>query len=349
MKRLFKWLLIICIYLIATYSYGYDDEKVVRRQFNVTPQTLIDVNNKFGKVHINTWNKNEVHVNITIMAKGKNDQRLQDILESIKIDFDEKIDDDYLGIKTRIGNTGKNSNFNIDYVIDMPIKNKLKLENSFGDVYVSDLNAASEIDVKYGLLKAENLYKPTEINLSFGNAMSSINSVTEAMIDIKYSKLHIDKAQKVELNSQFSDVEFNTVDNLNIQMKYGKLSASQLNSVVGEQQFSEFRTEQLNKALDLELKHNKLAVSKVNPSVSSFNVVAEFSNMEVNIDDQIKARFEMDFSFCDLKYSGDDIDFYYINRETNHSKYKGYISDKNASAKFTVDSKYGDLRLGVMD
>ncbi len=340
-KTFFIAVYVICITGVAN---AVQQEKVIKKSYKVKPSTHIEINNKFGKVHVNTWNKNEVMVNIVIDVDGKEPER---ILEKINIEFDDEIGDDYLGIKTVLEDIKGKSSFSINYTIDMPKGNSLELTNKFGDTYIADLSGDLELDLGYGLLKAGNLTGNAEIKMEFGSGMSQIGSLPNAELDIKYSKLTIDDSKNLEVESQFSEVIGGNFSDVQISMKYGKFRADNIKHLNGEVQFSGIELHRLSGDVYLDLKHTQLDIRAIDDSMNEIRVDGQFSKMNITLPADLSISLNLDFQFADLKYRGEDITFKKIIKENTTKEYEGFLGKENSGRNLTVDSKYGDLSLDI--
>lgn len=345
MKTSLKLFALGVLLLISGRIFAEEKSQVVKRSFKVNPATVISLDNRFGKIHVNTWDNNEVNVNIEIVAEGRDPER---ILEKISIRFDENVSGNYLGITTELKEfREKSSSFRINYNIDLPRNNKLKLRNKFGDTYLSDMNGDVELNVQYGNLKAGKLNGDTRLDLEFGSAMNHIDFMKKGVVNVKYSKLTIDGSEALIIDSQFSDVFGSKMPKAELEMKYGKFVVENLGSLTGNQSFSEFRTNHLGGNLDLEVKHNQVVIENIAKQVKRLQIEGQFSKIELGVVPGFAADFSMNFQFADLKPTGEGVVFRKILKEPTSKSYEGYIGKEGSSSSIVVNSKYGDVKLNV--
>lgn len=160
MKRLsYKMpaLLVLVILLFVTQLFAQEDTRRISKSFNIKADTKIEINNKYGNVIINRWNKNVLELKVKIEAKGNTSSKTQKILDEIEIDISDRISSGKLSIETEIGEIRGNSSFSIHYEISMPDTNPLQLSNSFGNIYMGSYKGTLEVEVKYGQFQAEDL------------------------------------------------------------------------------------------------------------------------------------------------------------------------------------------------
>ncbi len=344
MNTLFKryGTLLLLVIWCATAS-AEEKTKSVNRSFKVSPSTLVEIDNKFGKVHVNSWDKDEVNVSIRIVAEGKDPDN---ILDRIDIRFDHRTSSDYLLIKTELEEfNSKKSTFSINYTIDMPRHNKVKLRNKFGDTYLANRDGDVELNIGYGNLKTGNLDGFTKLNLEFGSAMSQMAAIKSGELDIKYSKLTIDKSGALKINAQYSDVFGSSLGKTDLQMKYGKFIVENSGGVSGGQSYSEFRVNHISGNLVLDVKHNQVYVEKVSSKVKEIRLNGQYSNMQLGLDSNFSCTFSLNLEYADLKYTGNNIDFEKSIKETVKKYYEGSIGSGSKASTLRVNSKYGDLKL----
>src|SRR5215471_155974 len=132
-----------------------EKKKTYTKSYTVSNSDKIDIQNRFGELKINTWDKNEVKVDVTMTAKSNSDERAQEILDLISIE-DGK-DADGVHFKTKIADAkiknadkGDKQEFNIDYVVYLPARNPLYAENQFGSMTVGDYNGNATFISKFG-------------------------------------------------------------------------------------------------------------------------------------------------------------------------------------------------------
>jgi hypothetical protein len=197
LKRYHSHLFIACLF-IATQVKAEDPlvekKKTYTKSYTVSNNDNITFNNQFGELQLNTWDKNEVKVTVTITAEASTDERAQAILDQISID-DGKGNDGVF-FKTRIdkqkdGNwsRGEKQGYHIDYVVYMPARNPLTARNDFGPMSIGDYNGEVTLESKYGSLTTGKLSNVKRVAVEYGKG--TIGSINNGSLVIKYSKATI--------------------------------------------------------------------------------------------------------------------------------------------------------------
>ncbi len=207
-----------------------DDEvikrKLINKSYNVSAKDKLAVDNQFGNVMVSTWDKNEITVDIEIVAKASTDEKATAIMDNIEVEDAQH--GDLISFKTSIGGLDNghgdhkhkdkdkdNVSFSIDYVIHMPAVNPLKLTNSFGKITVPDLKGEVDLISKFGGLTAGNLDNVNAIDIEFGEA--KIGDISNGKLTLKFDKkADIGKLSgSVKINIEFSDnVQFKVDDDI---------------------------------------------------------------------------------------------------------------------------------------
>ncbi len=343
---------IVLLFLIAGYnsSFGEQLQKKIVKSFNVKPDTKIIVNNKFGTVHVNTWDKNQVHVEIEITVNAKNQKRTQELLDDINVAISDRIAAGYLKFQTETGSSKGNVSFEINYIIDMPVKNDLDLANSFGNVYLQNLDGNADISVKYGQLLAEDIRGTSEILLTFGSGWNRIGSLNTSDVTVKYSKVKIESAQNLTLDDQFSDARLGKIGTLDLKSKYGDIEIEEADHIKGSGAFSGLDIGQLNGSIRVNGKYGDgITIDRISNRFTEIDITIEFSGVELWFEKGARAQLDLRLSFGSFRTTKGAFTFTRVIKNQNSSEYGGYINSENATSKVRINTKYGNIRLNVLD
>lgn len=167
-----------------------EKKKTYSKSYSVSSSDKVSLRNSFGEMKINTWDKNEVKVDVTITAEAGTDEKAQQLLDVIGIEDGKNGGGVYF--KTRIGDSknqhrdkGEKQSFNIDYVVYLPSSNVLDATNEFGAMSIGDYKGKAFLESKFGSLTAGNLQN-ARVTVEFGKA--TINSMNDGDLTIKFSR-----------------------------------------------------------------------------------------------------------------------------------------------------------------
>lgn len=253
MRRTIKICSLLFLLIALTTSTVYADNlnekrKTYSKSYALSGNQRVKITNKFGKVDVKAWDRNEVKVDVTIIAFSENERVAQGILDNITI---ESSDGNPITFTTRFqGNTntkGQKSKMEINYMVYMPASTPLDIKNEFGSTTLPDWRGEVNIRQSFGPITTGKLQKVKDMNVEFGSLISS--AINDGRIRISYSDMKVDnlsgnisstidfcKGTKVGLNDNlekldmkvsYSDVSVNVSaklnTTLNIKTSFGSL------------------------------------------------------------------------------------------------------------------------------
>lgn len=350
MKRLsYKIISLIVITLLIGEAEAKKRDEVERKRainksYNVSPQHILDITNKFGRVHVNTWAKKEFDVKIEIIARGRNEERAQQVLDQIEVKIVEAAN--LIRFETELkGNIDnkKSETFEINYLVNMPPSNALNLKNSFGETYLADFSGDLDLDVSYGDIKLGSLTGDSNVEISFSDG--EIDEVRKGRLTIKYSDVDVKRTGDVKMQQGYSDVSIETAGNLQIDTKYSDLKIGQLDVVAGNLDYSDFSLGQLMVSMEMETSYSGgFRVEQVAKNFKKINLEGKFGSFRLGFEEGVNCNFETKLKFCDMNYSGLDVDLSYKMKEDFRNEYRGKIG-KGSGGVISIVSSYGDVKL----
>lgn len=230
----FAGLLFVCPAMTLTARAGdplVEKKKTYSKSYTVSNNDKISFFNQFGELKINTWNRNEVKVDVTITAEASTDEKAQMILDRISIEDGKGNGGVYF--KTKFNKEkdnhwgrGEKQGFHIDYIAYVPDQNPLDARNEFGPMSIGDYNGEVTLQSKFGSLTTGRLINAKKLHIEFGRA--SIGSIRNGNVEIKFSKATIDNLEgDVNARFEYCDVAGLKVGNdtkeLNITNKFSNL------------------------------------------------------------------------------------------------------------------------------
>lgn len=280
-----------------------EKRKSYSKSYTVGSNEKISLENSFGEMKLNTWDKNEVKVDVTIISKASTDEKAQEILDKIRIEDGKNGDGVYFKTKMESVNTNNNKNgknykdegMEINYVVYLPANNPLDASNSFGALIMGDFAGAASLQSKFGSLTAGKLSNVKQVHVEFGKA--DISWINNGKVTVKFSKAALGRFSG-DVNSSF---EFCEVVNL-----------------------------------------------KLDNSITQLNLKSSYSTVEIALNKDISADFDIKTSFGDV----DNSSSYAIKEAGDDDKKKGPRFDKHysgtsgkGSAKITIKSEFGNIKL----
>ena len=284
----------------------FTESKQIKKRFKVSPETRIEITNKYGKININTWEKDSVVFDIKIKVEDKKLSRLEKMIGDI--DFDFTSSQHFLIVRTKVGE--KRSSFEkeilniketvlqsdgkieIDFTVWMPKTNQLSVENKFGDIYIDDYLGDIEIILSNGNLKAHDFTGKTNLKLSFGDA--TINQLKTGRLDCNYSDIYIKKADKLQIISKSSDFEITEINEINTDSRRDKFRIQLIDKLEAKGSFTNYRINEITDNLNLKTEYGDLDIEKVASGFKS--VYIESKSTDINLYFSEKSEFGFDIT-----------------------------------------------------
>ena len=210
--NLLKLSVLLLLLLPLQQAFATEDPQVEKRKtysksYDVSGNDKITLSNKFGEVRVNTWNKNEVKVDVTVIVSSSTDERAQQLLDQISIEDGKNANGVFFTTqrkndvkKTGDKNNYKNEKSQTNYLVYLPAGNPLHISNQFGATILPDLTGQLEVVSKFGDLSAGKLNNVRKLSVEFGSAL--IESVKGSELSIKFSRAIINKLDG-DINASF--------------------------------------------------------------------------------------------------------------------------------------------------
>ncbi len=335
------------------HSGNLDEErrKKMSRSFKVNGSDVLSITNQFGKVHINTWDKGEINVEVTMIGRANTSERAQEILDLINVLISEE--NNLIAFKTEIGKTHSNNHngkkgFEINYTVTMPKNNPLRLKNSFGDVYIANLNGRPELNVSYGSLKAEHLtHSESFVKVSFGSG--NIESMKGGTLDVNYSTVNVENMGNLTVSSDFSKLEIEKAGNLDLKARYGSVKLGSATSIVGSAGFSEFEVDRVSEKIDMRVQYcNDFEIQNMTKGFKQVNLDAGYSKIRLNFDPGTSFNFDVSLQYADLDAGENLNNFSFVEKKSNSKIYKGTFG-KGSGGWVKIASRYGNVDFNLND
>jgi len=350
MKKQYNLLFLFFLISFSVFSNEdskYSKQKTISKAYLVNNDAGITIDNSYGSLYVTTWNEDKIEIEVIIKVSGDNEKWVNQKIASINVDF--------IGLKNRVTaktvfdnayntNSGRNSNFEINYTIKIPKNGSVQLNNKYGNINTTDLFASTNIYCKYGKINLGRLNGiSNEIEIGYCSK-STIDYMRQGIVTSKYSTLKINEASKVSLFSDYSDIEFETVNDLKFTSKYGSVKGTNVNSIDGMGGYLSIDIGTLSNQLNLDAKYSTITINSILSKAKNCMIKAGYTGINIGFQPNYLFDFEINTKYSDFKYDAADLSVF-SKEETNYSKQiKGFYKKKGEN-KISISSNYGNVKL----
>lgn len=348
-------LLIFVQILVITSAFAVSEEfsKNLHKEYNADENTLLVIQNKFGDVDINNWDKNQVSIDVTITVDHRNEEKAKELIDYIDVKFNQtgntieaitQIDDKFS--KWNFSFNDNEKEFSIDYKVNIPKNIKVDLTNKYGSLFINEIEGHAKINVKYGNLKINKInrdVKPhNEIYLGYSNG--TIEECQWLSLTIKYSKLEIEQSKALIAVTKYSKLYVDKASSIVSESKYDEYRIGKVTNFVSSSAYTGIDINELYKKLEIDNRYGGIDVDYVPANFEEIDIENEYGNIDIGIDPN--ASYMIDGY---AKYA--DIDYPYESRvsrikESTSLRVEGLVgTDKNTKSVVKVESKYGNVDL----
>lgn len=328
----------------------YTKEKTIKKEFNVNADALLKVNNNYGNLTITSWNENRVVIEVHIKTNGNNEEKVQNKLDEISVDFEATSSMVYA--KTTYGekdrrwgwNWGKNSNVNmqINYTIKVPVKNSVNLDNDYGNIILDRVDGHAKISCDYGRLEIGELRgRNNQLNFDY-TSKSTIGYMNSGEIRADYSGFTIDKAGDLKVNADYTNASIGKMENLDYSSDYGNMDVEEANSVKGNGDYITIKMGIIHGDVDIVADYGSIKIDELAPDAGNVTIRTDYTGVKIGYN----SAYHFDFNIS-TDYAGvsgkDDFEINISTEKSSSKHYEGYYGSQGSGNMINLTSDYGGI------
>lgn len=299
-------MLVSCIY--TGKAQVYERTRQESKSFKVYENTQLEIYNKYGNIHLFTWDKDSVRVDVDLQVKASKESKVDKIFDYI--DFEFSGSKYYIIARTKfrqnkgsfwsevsdLANTvfSGNNKAQIDFNVYLPADIHVKLENKFGNIYCTDHQGDFEATISNGDLKANDLTGKTKLDLSFGNA--GINYIASGRIEASYLEMDLGRGDELQIESKSSTYNIRKAESLNIQSRRDKFFVDEVKSLSGDCSFTYLTLEEMMALIQLKTEYGELKIKRLDPQFKMFELQATYTDVIIQVNHEVNTNIQVLFS-----------------------------------------------------
>ena len=305
----YKHTVIIILLLVSFSSFGqtFRKSKAISKLFKIEQGTELTVRNKYGNIQLIAWEKDSVKFDIKIEVRDKKEDKAKSKIDAIDIDFVSS--KHYVEAKTyfanenafwsdvkdKTGNVFSSENkMQVNYVVYLPIKMALTIENKYGDILMDDHLGSASITLLNGDLKAHALEGETTLNLEF--AYANIKKMGKARFDLGYhSELQLTKAKELKIESRSSRIRIESANKIDIKSYRDKCHIENVGVFNAKNSYTYLEIQRVSEFVSIDAKYGDIDIRKIEPTVSKITLDTE--NTDISIIQPVNRSIEFDLVY----------------------------------------------------
>lgn len=332
-----------------------DNKCNFRKSFPAQKSTFINITNKYGEIKITNDGRDSIKVCATITIKQNDPELSEKSISLIKTEMNKDADTVYIKttFDSKFFTSGYNrgrSGFSVDYAITVPTGTNLRINNSFGDVYLDACAGYVDAKVSHGNFNALRLtrgnVKPVNsVYTDFG--IMNIGEANWVTVTVRNSPLaRIDSARAVVFSSQFSKIETGNVNSLVCDSKSDSYNIESVKNLVIESIYTSFNLSKLSGQMIADTRYGSFDVSRILGESTMIDIKSYRTPLNLRIDKAASFRTDIAASGTPVELSLEENKLLHSTKTNNTTHINGiWGTDQNTKSVLKVRSEAGVLQL----
>lgn len=356
---LFSIIACLCLPLLLTaHSRNAAFKRTITKTFTVSDNARLSVSNKYGKIVLHTWDKNEIRATIVITGFGKDQDEAQKIANSVDIDASQS--GNAVTLKT-VYTSGSGSSFwgklfnfsnksgkdyaNIDYDVYLPRSlATLDIDNNYGDVVSDDIYANTSISMNYCNYHLGNFMN--NLKLSMNYSKGSVAKAGQAVVSANYSSLRSDELQSLKISCNYTDFQLAKVGVLSLSVTYGNVMVDAVNDISGNSNYTDYKIGKINGSADLKVTYGDVKIGDIGNGFKQIKLDGTYSGFKLGLPANAAFRIDARLVYGDLKTGSANLKNINSVGKSNTKTFSGISANGNESSPLiSFNGTYSGLTL----
>ncbi len=357
-------LIAVLLVLTSTVGWSLEDYEMTRDMYEAFPlgeETTVEIENKYGDVYIETWEKDSVAFEIEIVAYAEKDEFLEELLDLVEIDF--KSYSTFIIAKTEIGESQNlldkagffiskkiagTKEVRVNYRVFLPTETALSIENEFGDIYIDEYLGEIDIDLSHGELRANLLADIQSIKIRYGEV--KIDEASGGRLNLGFVKgAELGLLSDVFIKSSSSEIDIEEIDVLKLESRLDEIYIESLGELAGKTTMTKVHVKYLMDGADLESKYGNVRIEELMPTATKVKMNGTNTDYAIDLSADASGTFEIQMSSSKNLSSSTELvkvkDQIALDDKTN--RYEGKLTGGSGDVRIQMITKNGDVELGM--
>ncbi|WP_136480867.1 hypothetical protein [Cognatitamlana onchidii] len=333
-------------------DFKHTKTKTIKKEFSVNKNASLEVDNSYGNLDVVTWDENRIVFEITITTSGNNEEKTQEKLDEITVNF--SANSDAVSARTMFGNKKSGSWWNwgnsgkikmkINYLIKMPITNKINLSNDYGNINVDKLKGQAKLSCDYGKITTKELMaadNAISFDYSKGCYFEYINS---GKINADYSDFTIAKTKDIHISADYSNSKIEIAENVKYTCDYGNMKIDAANNIDGNGDYLTTVIGDVYNNVTLRADYGSIKIKHLTESAGNVDIKSDYVGINIGYAQDYYFDFNIRLDYGSLRES-DGLTFIKKNIQSSDKYYSGYRGTQSTGNLISITSDYGSVSL----
>lgn len=334
----------------------YSKEKRINKEFDVSADATLKINNDYGNLKLTTWNENRIVIEVIIKTNGDDEDKVIKKLNEITVDFEtsrtlvsattrfEKDNSSNSWWSSWISGSSNSVNMEINYIVKLPATNNVDLDNDYGTISLDVLQGRAKIDCDYGKITIGELLADNNF-LSFDYSSGcSFEYIKSATIDADYSGFTIEDAESLKIDTDYTKGKIDKVKNVVYNSDYGELEVTQVNNIQGDGDYFGLKLGDVYGNVQVIADYGSIKIESLKKDAGNMDINGDYTDIRIGYEAGYEFTFDVDLSYAN--FSGiEGLTITTEDKSSYNKTYRGYNGNKNAKNKLHIDSDYGSVKM----
>ena len=325
---------ILLIFILVQTIFGTELNRKIEKKLDITKQGKLIVENQFGSINVQGWEKDECLLELNITVKSKDNDEAKRIIGKFELDIKERGNEFHVKLKDFEEEENFHGSLDFNYDIKCNHSIALQLRNRFGTITANDFKSIVELSNTNGTINAKN-HADLNVKNSFGSVnISDVNG--QVKVYNANGTITVENCKnQVHISNAFGNTTIKKCSGrISIQQKNGGLIVDEITEGPFDcaVQFGECSVSNVSAESKI---HNRNGNIKLQLIKGNCEVFCEFGDVEIiNVDGALNTRGRnSNFTIEDIKGNT------WIENEFQE------ISCINIEGDLTIGMKNGDVKI----
>ncbi|GAA3651928.1 hypothetical protein [Flavivirga jejuensis] len=359
MKRALQFKILILFLILPLFSTAsstetkgkYTKKKTINKEYSVTSNAMLSVDNSYGNIDIITWNENRVVFEITVTTTGNDEEKVQEKLDDITVIFEASSNN--ISAQTRFGErkssswwSWKNNNkvsMKINYIVKIPFTSNINLNNDYGSINIDKLEGQAKINCDYGKITTKELMADNNVITFDYTKNCYFEYIKSGKINADYSGFTVSKTNKLDINADYTNSKIEIAENVNYNCDYGKIKIGKANNITGNGDYLTTIIGDVYKNIILKADYGSIKINRMTENAENVDIKSDYVGIKIGYAPAYNFNFNINLKYGSL--NGDELEFTKKIKKSGDKLYVGYYGNKTSGNSINIESDYGSISL----